>query len=128
MFSNRNVLKAVFFWILLISSDTVAQLLLKLGALRVASSGNIFNYLLVLGYGFYFISFIAWMQILKTTRLSIALSAASLLYVTIAFASHFLLGEKITVQLTIGTILISVGVFILGWSESKKRKHSGPLK
>ncbi|TAN41738.1 MAG: hypothetical protein EPN22_14780 [Nitrospirae bacterium] len=124
--SGHNNLKAAFFWLLLISSDTVAQLLLKLGALRVASSGSMLNHLLVLGYGFYLLSFIAWMQILKTTRLSIALSAASLLYVTIAFASHFLLGEKITVQLTIGTMLISVGVFILGWSESKKKKqHSG---
>ncbi|MBF0327954.1 MAG: EamA family transporter [Nitrospirae bacterium] len=126
--SVHNNLKAIFFWFLLISSDTVAQLLLKLGALRVASSGDMFNYLLFLGYSVYALSFVAWMQILKTTRLSIALSAASLLYVTIAFASHFMLGEKITVQLTIGTMLISVGVFILGWSESKKKKDSEQQK
>ncbi len=115
-------LKAAFFWFLLVTSDTAAQILVKLGAVR--TSGWKVNYLIPVGYSFYIISFIAWMQILKSTRLSIALSAASVLYISVAFASHFFLGEAITIHITVGTILISAGVFLLGWSESRRKgKH-----
>lgn len=110
-------IKAVVFWLLLVASDTIAQLLLKLGAVRTASSGWKISYLIFVGYSFYVVSFIAWMQILKTTRLSIALSAASILYITVAIASHFLIGEAITIHIIIGTILISIGVFLLGFSD-----------
>lgn len=120
---NRKI-KAAFFWLLLVSSDTVAQLILKLGAVKTAEAGKI-NYLIFVGYSFYAVSFIAWMQILKTTRLSIALSAASVLYITIAVASHFLMEEPLTPHLIIGTILIATGVFILGWSEGKKEGPRG---
>ncbi len=113
-------LKAAFFWLLLVSSDTVAQLLLKLGAMKGVETGNRVNYLIIAGYSFYAVSFLAWMQILKRTRLSIALSAASVLYITVAVASHFLMGEALTMQIIIGTILIATGVFILGWGEGKK--------
>ena len=99
---------------LLVASDTVAQLLLKLGAVKASSSSPV-NSLILVGYSFYIISFIAWMQILRNTRLFIALSAASILYVTVAFASHFLLGESITLPLLIGTVLIATGVFVLGF-------------
>ncbi len=118
--SGYKKLQAAFFWFLLVASDTAAQILVKMGALR--SAGWKINYLIPAGYSFYLISFIAWMQILKSTRLSIAISAASMLYVSVAFASHFLLGEAITPQITIGTALISAGVFLLGWSESRKKK------
>lgn len=117
--SKYKKLKAIFFWFLLVASDTTAQLLVKEGAVKISSSSWI-NYLIPLGYSFYIISFIAWMQILKNTRLSIAISAASVLYITVAIGSHIFLGETITIRITIGTILISAGVFILAWSESKK--------
>lgn len=126
--AGHKKLKAAFFWILLVSSDTAAQMFLKTGALKVSSTGQVFNYLIVTGYSFYILAFIAWMQILKQTRLSIALSAASVLYVTVAIGSHLLLGEAITLQLTIGTVLISIGVFVLGWSESRKKKETNEPK
>lgn len=118
--SRYRFLKAAFFWILLVASDTSAQLLVKVGATAKSSGRWPVHPLIFIGYSFYILSFVAWMQILKHTRLSIAMSAASVLYVSVAIGSHFLLGEAITPQITIGTILISIGVFILGWSESKK--------
>ena len=118
--ARAGKLKAAFFWILLVSSDTVAQLLLKLGAMKGVQTGSHVNRYIIIGYSFYAISFVAWMQILKHTRLSIALAAASVLYITVAVASHFLMGEEMTLHLIIGTILIATGVFILGWSEGKK--------
>lgn len=116
-------LKTIFFWFLLVASDTVAQILVKMGAVRISSPKWMVHPLILIGYSFYILSFIAWMQILKRTRLSIAISAASMLYVTVAFGAHFFLGEPITLSITIGTLLISAGVFLLGWSESKKANY-----
>src|SRR5208337_4400925 len=105
-------LKTAFFWLLLVSSDTTAQLLVKVGASRTSWSKWMPHYLIPVGYSFYIISFIAWMQILRDTRLSIALSTASVLYITVALGSHIFLGEALTIQITIGTLLISAGVFV----------------
>jgi drug/metabolite transporter (DMT)-like permease len=116
----NKILKAGFFWCLLVSSDTAAQILVKVGSVTAPPAKWPVHPLIFAGYSFYILSFIAWMHILKHTRLSIALSAASVLYVSVALGSHFLLGEAITLHITLGTILISIGVFILGWSESRK--------
>lgn len=113
MQTYKRIQTAVF-WLLLVASDTTAQLFLKVGAVKTASSGWKINYLIFAGYSFYIVSFIAWMQILKTTRLSIALSAASILYISVAIASHIFIKEAITLHIIIGTVLISLGVFILG--------------
>ncbi len=113
-------LKTAFFWLLLVSSDTTAQLLVKIGAVKSSWAKWMPHYLILVGYSFYILSFIAWMQILRNTRLSIALSAASVLYITVAIGSHIFLGEPLTINITIGTLLISAGVFILAWSESRK--------
>jgi drug/metabolite transporter (DMT)-like permease len=107
----------LLWWMLLVASDTIAQLLLKSGAVQASSSSPV-NSLILGGYSLYIISFIAWMQILRNTRLFIALSAASILYVTVAFASHFFIGERITPPLLVGTVLIATGVFILGFREN----------
>ena len=121
--SDWRKIKALFYWLLLVTSDTTAQILVKMGAVR--TSGWRINYLIPAGYSFYIVSFVAWMQILRNTRLSIALSAASVLYISVAIASHLFLGEPITSQITLGTVLISAGVFILGWSESKRKGPDG---
>jgi drug/metabolite transporter (DMT)-like permease len=111
--------KLLIFWLILVVTDTVAQLLLKLGAVKSASSGWAPNYLIVSGYSLYIVSFIAWMQILKNTRLFIALSATSVLYITIPFASHFLMGEALTASILIGALFIAAGVLVLGLKENK---------
>lgn len=98
---------------MLVASDTAAQLLLKTGTVSSDFSHWKVDGLIIAGYSLYIVSFIAWMQILKITRLFVALSAASVLYITVAFASHLFLGEKITPHLIIGTVLIASGVFIL---------------
>ena len=121
--TRHKKLKMIFFWLLLVSSDTTAQLLVKVGAVKSTWSGWMPHYLIPVGYSFYIISFIAWMQILRNTRLSIALAAASILYITVAIGSYIFLGEPLTVNIAIGTLLISTGVFILAWSESKKTSH-----
>jgi drug/metabolite transporter (DMT)-like permease len=110
---NKSLI-ILLLWFALVISDTAAQLLLKKGAMNGKASGDVLNYFILGGYSLYIVSFVSWMQILKTTRLFIALSTASVLYITVAFASHFYMGEIITTNIIIGTVLISAGVFLLG--------------
>lgn len=113
MIIQKRFLTLVF-WVVLLFSDTMGQLLLKMGAVKAASSGWMPNYLIFSGYGFYVISFIVWMQILKNVRLFIALAASSIMYITIAFGSYLLMGEVITREIILGTVFIAAGVFLLG--------------
>lgn len=116
---------AIFYWIVLVISDTAGQLLLKIGAVKAASLGWAPNYLIFSGYGFYIISFIVWMQILKKVRLFIALAASSVMYIAIAFAAYFLMEEIITVQTILGTVLIASGVFLLGIGRNSNGYNNG---
>ncbi len=108
-------MKTLFLWPLLVLSDTVAQLLMKQGAVNAASSGWLPNSFILFGYGFYILSFAVWMQVLKSTRLFIALSGSSVVYITVAFGASVLLGERITSQVMMGTVFISLGVFLIGF-------------
>jgi len=103
-------------WICLIISDTTAQLLLKKGTIENGLATWEPNSFIMSGYSLYIFSFLLWMQILKTTPLYIALSGASIIFVTIAFASHFFLGEPLTAKSLIGTIFVAVGVYLVGYS------------
>ncbi|MBI3755314.1 MAG: transporter [Deltaproteobacteria bacterium] len=105
---------AAFYWIVLLISDTAGQLLLKMGAVKASASGWTPNHLIFGGYGFYIISFVVWMQILRKVRLFIALAASSLMYITVAFGSYVFMGEIITAHIILGTFLIAAGVFLLG--------------
>lgn len=107
-------LSILFFWVALLFADTAGQLLLKMGAVKASQSGWMPNRYIAFGYGFYALSFIVWMQILKNVRLFIALAASSLAYIAVAFGSYFLMGEVITLQVLLGTFFIAAGVFILG--------------
>lgn len=107
-------IKIAMLWIILVASDTAAQLLLKSGAVKAASAGWMPNFFIFSGYSLYLVSFLVWMQILKNIRLFIALAASSTVYITVALSSHFLINETITPHVIIGTLLISTGVFLLG--------------
>jgi drug/metabolite transporter (DMT)-like permease len=114
----NNQSTVILLWVILVASDTVSQLLLKKGAVSGRASGDVLNYLILGGYSLYIISFIAWMLILKTTRLFIALSTSSILYITVAYASNYYMGELITPNIIIGTVLVSVGVLLLGFKKA----------
>jgi drug/metabolite transporter (DMT)-like permease len=104
-------------WMSLIMSDTAAQLLLKKGTMGNSLSNWEPNSFILSGYSLYILSFLLWMQILKTTPLYIALCGASIIFVTIAFGSYYFLGEPLTAKSLAGTILVAVGVYIVGYSK-----------
>lgn len=112
-------MKNIIVWTLLVLSDTTAQLLMKKGAVEAASANWLPNLFILCGYGFYILSFSLWMQLLKDTRLFIALSGSSIVYVTIAFGSYLLLGERLNGQIMFGTVLIAAGVFLLRWGRER---------
>ena len=112
-------IKLLLWWVILLSADTSAQLLIKLGAEKISIDDPI-QIKVIVGLSLYIVAFIVWMQILKSMRLSIALAITSLLYITVSASSFFILGEQIRLPLIIGTIFISIGVIILGINEGKK--------
>ena len=107
-------------WISLIVSDTTAQLLLKKGAMQIDPSNWDLNPFILSGYSLYILSFFLWMQILKTTPLYVALSGASIVFITIALGSYFFLGEPLTIKSLIGTMLVALGVYTVGYSRKSK--------
>lgn len=108
--------KALLLWIGLLTSDTAAQIMIKIGSVQSHESRRL-SLWIMLGYALLAVSFALWMQIIRVSRLSISLSATSLLYVTIPITSHFLLKEPLTPSLLAGALLIAIGVFILGVNE-----------
>jgi drug/metabolite transporter (DMT)-like permease len=109
-------MKVFLLWTALVVSETTAQLLLKLGAgnFNLQTDPYGLDFKIIGGYALYIISFLIWMQILKFTKLYIALAAASVVFITIAIGSHYLLGEPVTFNTLIGTICVSCGIFIIG--------------
>ena len=112
-------------WITLILSDTAGQLLLKRGAVQAAAAGWLPNAFIASGYAFYIVSFAVWMQLLKNTRLFIALSGSTAVYVAIVFGSYFLLGEQISVRVLLGSLSIASGVFLIGWGKGAVKNRPG---
>jgi drug/metabolite transporter (DMT)-like permease len=106
-------IKYAFFWIALLMTDTAAQLFIKAGAVASVAESTL-DLKVLAGYGCVILSFLLWMQILKSTRLTLALSASSLNYVTVAIAAHYVFGEPLSPTLLLGCALIAVGVFVLG--------------
>jgi len=114
-------IKLLILWIILLTIDTSAQLLIKTGAEKI-SFDNPIQIRVALGLSLYLGAFTVWMQILKFMRLSIALAITSILHITVLSSSFFILGEQIKLSLIIATIFISVGVIILGISEGRKEE------
>jgi drug/metabolite transporter (DMT)-like permease len=114
-----NKIKLLILWITLLTIDTSAQLLIKLGSEKISFDDPI-QIKVILGVSLYLAAFTVWMQILKIMRLSIALAITSLLHITVLAASYFILGEEIKPPLIIATIFIAIGVIILGISEGRK--------
>ena len=112
-------IKLLILWIALLTIDTSAQLLIKVGAVNISLDDPI-QITVILGLSCYLWAFLVWMQILKFMRLSIALAITSLLHITVLTSSYFILGEQIKPPLIIGTVFIIAGVIILGISEGQK--------
>ncbi len=113
-------MKKALWWITLIVSDTLAQLSFKKGVLEIQHSLWGINCYILIGYALYFLSFLLWMQILKLTKLYVALAASSIVFITISLGAHFFLGEPLANSTLLGTLFVATGVFIVGYGKTRK--------
>ena len=107
-------------WVLLLSSDTAAQLLFKMAAMNFSKGIWLLNYSFALAYFFELLSFLLWMRIIKDTRLSIALALTASLYITVSLSSYIFFHESINLVQWIGTLFIAAGTCLLGYFEGVK--------
>ncbi len=117
-------MKNIILWISLILVGTFAQLLLKIGLLKapiVNWSGitamikfyfRNMNLYFISGLILTMVSFLLWVKILSTSKVSTAFNISSLMYIAMALEAYFILGEPIGLKFIIGTILIMAGVVL----------------
>jgi drug/metabolite transporter (DMT)-like permease len=108
-------------WGLLIVAETASQLFLKIGSGHLAGADGIGQWLLaaassapaLAGFGCYFLSFLAWMTLLRDSDLSRAYPMTAMVYVAVPVSSVVVLGETIDLTRWLGVAIICVGVMLL---------------
>jgi uncharacterized membrane protein len=109
--------------------DTINQLILKsaINSLNVSISGNIIKILQFIiklirvprvwvGFLFSVLSLSIWLFVLSRADLNFAFSVDSMHYIFIAFASRFLLKERVGFKRWFGTTLIIIGIILVSLS------------
>lgn len=94
----------------IILSTTIGQILLKKGALCLKKT-NVYLYIFS-GYFFFVIAVLLSYAILKQIPLKYYTLIMSSNYITVLFAAHVFLNEKIDLVKIKGTFLIALGIFI----------------
>ena len=126
----KQGLSSILFLITLTSiCDTINQLFLKsaINSLNVSLSASIVKIwqfiiklvripLVWIGFLFSILSLCIWLFVLSKADLNFAFSADSIHYIFIAFASGFVLKEKVGFRRWGGTIFIIVGIILVSLS------------
>ncbi len=109
--------------------DTINQLFLKsaINSLNASLTGSILKILrfilklimigrVWIGFLFAVLSLCIWLFVLSKADLNFAFSADSMHYIFIAFASRFVLKEKVGLKRWVGTIFIILGIILVSLS------------
>lgn len=109
--------------------DTVSQIFLKsaINSLNISITANIRNILqfifkliriprIWIGFSFSALSLCIWLFVLSKADLNFAFSADSMHYIFIAFASRFILKEKVGLRRILGTLFIIAGIVLVSLS------------
>ncbi|GEM_PF-5411941 len=111
-------------WLVIILTGTFAQILFKLGLNKIGVIRWInltsfiqfylknFNLYFISGISLTIISFLLWLKILSTNRVSTAFNISALMYIFIPIEAYLFLGEQLNTKFVIGTILITIGVYL----------------
>ncbi len=120
----------IFLIILTSACDTISQLFLKTSinslGVNINSLRKIFGFIIKLilvpwiwvGLIFSCLSLFIWLFVLSKADLNLAFSIDSMHYVFIAFASSWILREKVGFKRWLGTLLIVVGIVLVTLSGS----------
>ncbi|HKV00078.1 MAG TPA: EamA family transporter [Vineibacter sp.] len=118
-------------WILLIAFETASQVFLKAGSHHLQGADGIEQWLLsaasspavILGFIFYFLSFLAWMTLLRDSDVSWAFPMTAIAYVTVLGASVAVLGETVDLTRCLGVAVIIAGVVLLAGDGDDGGRH-----
>jgi len=117
------MLRSFLLIVLTVIINTAGQFIVKTGVNRIGavSFTNVQSFMraltsgyVLLGFAIYFVSALLWISILSKTDLSWAFPILSLSYVLTALLSPALLHESFSVLRLVGTLVICLGVFIVG--------------
>lgn len=112
---------SVALWTLLITSESTAQIAMKLGGDDLTNTAFGLHWLataltnpaVLVAVGCYAASFLIWMLILRSTHLSVAFPLSSLVFVGVLLGSWLALGEHISWLHWIGVLIIIGGIALL---------------
>ena len=103
-----------------VTLNSIAQIVWKKGANKLDSEGIIKMLLkktIIIGLSIYAVSALLWITVLQTVEVSYAYPFISLGYVATTILSVIMLKEKVNTKRIIGTIIIIIGVIIVGASQ-----------
>jgi drug/metabolite transporter (DMT)-like permease len=112
---------SVALWAMLITSESTAQIAMKLGGDDLTNMKFGLNWLItalttpavLVAVGCYAASFLIWMLILRSTHLSVAFPLSSLVFVGVLLGSWLGLGEHISWLHWVGVWIIIGGIALL---------------
>jgi drug/metabolite transporter (DMT)-like permease len=118
------MLKNLLLIILTVIINTTGQFVIKTGVNRIGKFSimeDFFNFIvkaftswiIIGGFGLYFLSAVLWIVILSRAELSWAFPILSLSYVITVLISPVLLNETFSIQRIVGTLVICLGVFLV---------------
>jgi drug/metabolite transporter (DMT)-like permease len=118
------MLKNLLLIVLTVMINTTGQFVIKTGVNRIGKISITENFLgtiikaftswiIIGGFGLYFMSAVLWIIILSRAELSWAFPILSLSYVITVLISPMLLNETFSIQRLLGTLVICVGVFLV---------------
>ena len=101
----------------------VGQLLFKIGSARIDPTSlpgflesTLLNPVLVFAVGLYGVTILIWIYVLNKLPLSIAYPVTGLAYIIVPILSYYLLGERLSPMLFLGSFLILVGISLVARS------------
>lgn len=112
---------SILLWVLLIASESTAQITMKLGSDSLANLDfgvqwvltGLSNPMVLLAVSCYVASFFVWMLILRSSPVSVAFPLSSLVFVGVLLGSWLGLGEHINGLRWLGVLIIIVGIALL---------------
>jgi len=126
---KQGLIFILFLIVLTSICDTINQLFLKstINSLNASLTGSILKILrfvlklimigrVWIGFLFAVLSLCIWLFVLSKADLNFAFSADSMHYIFIAFASRFVLKEKVGLKRWVGTIFIILGIILVSLS------------
>ncbi len=113
-------------WLLLLACETICQVSLKKAGLETGafdfSRQAFLNALrtswLWMAIGCYVGAFLSWITILRNSTLSAAFATSAIVFVAVMSSSWLFFGERIGVMQLLGSLIILVGIVMLGADEA----------